>query len=254
MCQGHLPPSVRGVLAVSKVRDLENLAAIADKVMETTRPLQVAEVQAMSSSSTNASTSSNTAYIIAELAKLSLKIRNIEKQRNRREKYTASQPTLNLNALAELADCVHDIAPQGHQIAAASTSSKSSQIEDLTRQVAQLTKQISALTAQVQHTSRRQEFDAMLANGTAHPSDSPWSSPLHLASKTDNGWRPCGDYRLLNARTVPDKYPIRHIHDFSHSLAGFNVSAWDQIAEHVKDQRGTGEMSAPPRSTDELAY
>nr|XP_026498875.1 uncharacterized protein LOC113402777 [Vanessa tameamea] len=87
MWQGHLPPSVRGVLAVSEVRDLENLAAIADKVMETTRPLQVAEAQAMSSSSANASTSSATAFIIAELAKLSLKIRNIEKQRNRREKY-----------------------------------------------------------------------------------------------------------------------------------------------------------------------
>ncbi|XP_047532108.1 uncharacterized protein LOC125067493 [Vanessa atalanta] len=87
MWQGHLPPSVRGVLAVSEVRDLENLAAIADKVMETTRPLQFAEVQAKSSSSTNASTSSDTAFIIAELAKLSLKIRNIEKQRNRREKY-----------------------------------------------------------------------------------------------------------------------------------------------------------------------
>ncbi|CAK1593602.1 unnamed protein product [Parnassius mnemosyne] len=69
----------------------------------------------------------------------------------------------------------------------------------------------------------RQEFESMLANGTARPSESSWSSPLHLAPKKDNGWRPCGDYRMLNARTIPDRYPIRHIHDFTHSIAGCKV-------------------------------
>lgn len=63
----------------------------------------------------------------------------------------------------------------------------------------------------------------MLSNGTARPSDSPWASPLHLASKKDNGWRPCGNYRMLNARTVPNRYPLRHIHDFAHNIAGCKV-------------------------------
>lgn len=67
------------------------------------------------------------------------------------------------------------------------------------------------------------EFEEMLANGTARPSESSWSSPLHLAPKKDNGWRPCGDYRLLNARTIPDKYPIRHIQDFAHNLSDCKI-------------------------------
>lgn len=69
----------------------------------------------------------------------------------------------------------------------------------------------------------KKEFEEMMANGTARPSESAWSSPLHLAPKKDNGWRPCGDYRQLNARTIPDKYPIRHIHDFAHNMSGCKI-------------------------------
>lgn len=88
----------------------------------------------------------------------------------------------------------------------------------------------------------KEEFESMLKNGTIRPSESPWSSPLHLAPKKDNSWRPCGDYRMLNARTVPDRYPIRHIHDFNHNLAGCSVfstvdlvKAYNQIPVHEDD-------------------
>lgn len=88
----------------------------------------------------------------------------------------------------------------------------------------------------------KKEFDDMLANGTARRSESAWSSPLHLARKKNDGWRPCGDYRRLNARTIPDRYPVPHIQDFAYQLAGKKVfstidliKAYHQIPVHDAD-------------------
>jgi len=66
--------------------------------------------------------------------------------------------------------------------------------------------------------------------------------PLHLVPKKEDGWKPCGDYHALNARTIPDRYPVRHIADFAQQLVGQKVfstvnlvKAYRQIPVHPDD-------------------
>jgi len=90
------------------------------------------------------------------------------------------------------------------------------------------------------------EFTKMEKAGIIRRSDSPWSSPLHMVKKPDGTWRPCGDYRRLNTVTVPDRYPLPAVADFSAQLAGSAVfskldlqKGYYQIPMHPADMKKT---------------
>ncbi|KAJ2937851.1 hypothetical protein O0L34_g17830 [Tuta absoluta] len=86
--QNHLPVWVRGVLAVSDIKDLTKLALMADKVMENARPVQVASVDETPGMST-----SSTSNIIAEINKLGERIKNIENLQRRNVERRHEQQT-----------------------------------------------------------------------------------------------------------------------------------------------------------------
>lgn len=89
----------------------------------------------------------------------------------------------------------------------------------------------------------RKEFQDLLDANIIRPSNSPWSSPLHMVPKKKPGqWRPCGDYRALNAITKSDRYPIPHIQSLTNKLHGNSVfskidlvRAYHQIQMHPND-------------------
>ena len=69
----------------------------------------------------------------------------------------------------------------------------------------------------------KKEYDFLCKEGFARPSDSEWSSALHMVPKPSGDWRLTGDYRRLNAITIPDRYPIPNITDLFHRLPGSKV-------------------------------
>jgi hypothetical protein len=86
----------------------------------------------------------------------------------------------------------------------------------------------------------------MWRDGTSRRSQSCWSSALHIVPKNENGWRPCSDDRALVSRIIPDRYPVRHVHDYSHQIFGCSifskidlVQASNQIPVHPDDIKKT---------------
>ncbi|XP_066595495.1 uncharacterized protein [Prorops nasuta] len=67
------------------------------------------------------------------------------------------------------------------------------------------------------------EIANLLDAGILQPSRSPWASPIHVVPKKDGSYRLYGDYRRLNAITVPDRYAPPLIQDIFPMLHGKTI-------------------------------
>ena len=73
------------------------------------------------------------------------------------------------------------------------------------------------------YATTKAEFEKMEKAGIIRWSNLPWVSALHMVPKPNSFWRACGDFRRLNNVTVPDKYPVPNIWDFTNKVAGSHV-------------------------------
>jgi hypothetical protein len=71
----------------------------------------------------------------------------------------------------------------------------------------------------------------MLHSGVIRPSNNSFASPLIMVKKKDQTWRPCVDYRHLNALTVKSKYPLPVIDELLDELHG--ASCFSKLDLHA---------------------
>ncbi|XP_051167324.1 uncharacterized protein LOC127285386 [Leptopilina boulardi] len=88
----------------------------------------------------------------------------------------------------------------------------------------------------------KKKFMSWMDEGKCRPAKDQWASPLHMAPTKDGGYRPCGDYRRVNAQTIPDSYPVPYLQDFTSNLHGRTIfskldlhAAYNQIPVAPED-------------------
>ena len=76
---------------------------------------------------------------------------------------------------------------------------------------------------------------------------SSWGAPVLLVPKKDGGWRVVFDYRLLNAATIKDRYPLPRIDDHLQNLQG------SHLFSSVDALDGFHQLPMDPKDIDKTA-
>lgn len=97
-----------------------------------------------------------------------------------------------------------------------------------------------------QYEQVRAHIQQLVDAGIARPSSSPYSSPIVIVQKKGGDIRLCVDYRLLNAKTRKDAYPLPRIDESLDALTGAQwfstldlVSGYNQVAVAEVDKAKT---------------
>ena len=69
----------------------------------------------------------------------------------------------------------------------------------------------------------KKQLQELLDKGYIRPSTSPWGCPALFVKKKDESLRLCVDYKLLNAVTIKNKYPLPPIDILFDQLFGARV-------------------------------
>ena len=86
------------------------------------------------------------------------------------------------------------------------------------------------------------EVHRLLEEGLIRPSNSPWSAPVVLVSKSDGSPRLCCNYKALNQVTRKDSFPLPNIAECLEAMGGATcfhsidlLSGFHQVKVHVPD-------------------
>jgi len=109
-------------------------------------------------------------------------------------------------------------------------------------------KQQPRRTSPSKHAEIERQVEDLLQRGLVKESNSPWSSPVVLVTKKDGSQRFCVDYRLVNAATVKDAYPLPRIDD---SLSALSGAKWFSTLDLAS---GYWQVPMDPASSGKAAF
>ena len=98
------------------------------------------------------------------------------------------------------------------------------------------------------------QLQELLDKGYIRPSSSPWGCPALFLKKKDDSLRLCVDYRLLNAVTIKNKYPLPRIDVLFDQLAGARSFPRSIFVRVIIKSRSDLVISRRPPSRQDMDY